>query len=93
MRRRELLLVLASGMMGARAVRAQQKAMPVIGYLSLVSPGYSASAALAAFRQGLGEAGYAEGQSVAIEYRWASFKMTGCLRWPPTWSAVRSTQS
>ena len=49
--------------------------MPVIGYLSNGSPGDSAPAlALAAFRQGLGEAGYAEGQSVAIEYRWAEFQ-------------------
>jgi hypothetical protein len=57
MRRRELLLVLATGTMGARAVRAQQKGMPVIGYLNPTSPGVAAPATVA-FRQGLGEAGY-----------------------------------
>ena len=54
MNRRELVLLVASAMIAPRALRAQQKPMPVIGYLSFVSPGYSASAALAAFRQGLG---------------------------------------
>jgi putative ABC transport system substrate-binding protein len=73
MRRRELLLALTTGMMGTRVVRAQQKAMPVIGLLSGASPGYS-TPLLDAFRQGLGEAGHAEGQSVAIEYRWAEFR-------------------
>jgi putative ABC transport system substrate-binding protein len=70
MRRRELLLSLATGMMGARAVRAQQKVVPVIGYLSSVSANRT-EPLLATFRQGLGENGYVEGQNVALEYRWA----------------------
>jgi putative ABC transport system substrate-binding protein len=69
MRRRELLL-LAGAMTAARPLRAQQAAMPVIGFLSSVSPGPMA-AFVSAFRQGLSEAGYVEGQNLAIEYRWA----------------------
>jgi len=52
------------------AVRAQQPAMPMIGFLSGVSPGPFAQR-LAAFRQGLNETGFIEGRNVAIEYRWA----------------------
>jgi putative ABC transport system substrate-binding protein len=70
MRRRELMLLLAGAMTVARALRAQQKATPVIGYLSSTSPGPSAPQA-EAFRQGLRESGYVEGKNVTIEYRWA----------------------
>jgi putative ABC transport system substrate-binding protein len=69
MKRRELLL-LGGTMMAARALRAQQKVMPVIGFLHSASPGPYAPN-VAAFRRGLSETGYVEGQNVAIEYRWA----------------------
>jgi putative ABC transport system substrate-binding protein len=72
-KRRGFLLLLCGAATATRALYAQQKAMPVIGFLSGVSLGYS-TPLLAAFRQGLGEAGYAEGQDVAIEYRWAEFR-------------------
>jgi putative tryptophan/tyrosine transport system substrate-binding protein len=70
MNRRELMLLLGGAVTAAHGLRAQQKAMPVIGYLSAGSPDPSAQS-LTAFRQGLGETGYVEGQNVAIEYRWA----------------------
>jgi ABC-type uncharacterized transport system substrate-binding protein len=50
---------------------AQQKAMPVIGYLNTGSPGPTGEPHRAAFYQGLSETGYVEGQNLAIEYRWA----------------------
>ena len=70
MRRRELMLLLVGGLTVARTLRAQQKAMPVIGFLNSTSPGPFAPF-VAAFHQGLSEAGYVDGQNVAIEYRWA----------------------
>jgi len=72
MRRRDLLTLLAGSTIGwPRALRAQQKAMPVIGYLSTGLSRDPNSPNLAAFRQGLSETGYVEGQNVAIEYRGA----------------------
>ena len=68
--RRQMLLVLAGAMIAARALHAQQRAIPVIGYLSSTSP-IPAAPVLAAFRQGLSETGYVEGQNVGFEFRWA----------------------
>jgi putative tryptophan/tyrosine transport system substrate-binding protein len=69
MRRRELMLLLGAAMTAGPALRAQQKAMPVIGFLGIDSPGPFESR-LAAFRRGLNETGWID-QNVVIEYRWA----------------------
>jgi putative ABC transport system substrate-binding protein len=69
MRRRELLIVLGA-IAAPRAVRSQQRAMPVIGYLSGGSSDYYVPY-VTAFRRGLREANYVEGENLAIEFRWA----------------------
>ena len=70
MNRRAFLFSLAGAMSAAPGLRAEQKAMPVIGYLASAWPSANAPY-VAAFGRGLSQTGWVEGQNVTIEYRWA----------------------
>ena len=70
MRRREFIIFLGSGAAWSNMARAQQPALPVIGFLHSTSAGPNVGT-VSAFREGLRQAGYVDGQNVAIEFRWA----------------------
>jgi putative ABC transport system substrate-binding protein len=71
MNRRTFIALLGGAAAWPIAGGAQQKAMPVVGYLNASSPGTNPTF-LPAFLKGLGEAGYVDGKNIAMEYRWAN---------------------
>jgi putative ABC transport system substrate-binding protein len=71
LQRREFITLLGAVLASPRPAHAQQPTMPVIGFLSSLRA-IDASQVMAAFRQGIAEAGYVEGQNVTIDYRWAA---------------------
>ena len=73
MRRRAFITLFGGAAAWPLVAHAQQPKLPVVGYLSTGSPEADATS-LAAFRQGLGDMSFVEGQNVVIEYRWANFR-------------------
>jgi putative ABC transport system substrate-binding protein len=92
--RREFTGALAGAVLAApRAAPAQPVGkLPRIAWLGFTAP-EAVPHQYAAFRQGLRDHGWVEGQNILIEYRSAGGRPTGSLRWPPSWCAWTSTCS
>jgi putative tryptophan/tyrosine transport system substrate-binding protein len=74
MRRREFISVIAGAAVWPLGLRADQPAIPLIGFVAPASAATEMPHLIAAFRRGLAEAGYVEGKNLAIEYRFANFR-------------------
>ena len=92
MRRRDFIAALGTAVAWPLSVVAQQPAMPVVGWLNSGPAGDPFFISLASgFRAGLKDAGYVEGQNVAIDFRWGEGQYAGCRHSPLNWSQSGST--
>jgi hypothetical protein len=94
MKRREFIALVDAATACPLAARAQQPAMPVVGFLRQ-GPREAFTGVLAAFRKGLSETGFVEGRNLVIEFRWLDDPMipTCCPMRRPIWSDAKSTLS